>query len=94
MRWPWINECKEVIYCFERVSGLQKNLAKSCLLEINLNDDEVKEFAGMMRCSIQYWPLGHPLGGETQVYGFLGAIGLNVSKIDLQLETRLFIFER
>lgn len=37
---------------------------------------------------------GAPFRGETQVYGFLGAIGLNVSKIDLPLETRLFIFER
>lgn len=35
------------------------NLVKSSLLGINLNDEEVKEFAGIMICSIQNWPISY-----------------------------------
>lgn len=42
-------------YCFETVpvSGLEVNLGTSSNLGINLNGEEVKEFAGIMGCSIQ-----------------------------------------
>lgn len=44
---------------------------------INLNDEEVKEFAGIMRCSIQNWPisfLGLPLGGKHKSMAFWGQL--------------------
>ena len=52
---------------FSSVSGLKINFAKSTLLGINLQEEEVMYLVDLVKCAVGAWPikyLGIPLGGR------------------------------
>ncbi|XP_039013824.1 uncharacterized protein LOC120143590 [Hibiscus syriacus] len=58
---------KRVFHAFQVISGLQLNMKKSKLFGVNLNEEEVQDWANTIGCSVGSFPsnyLGLPLGAN------------------------------
>lgn len=66
---------KKVIYCCGRVIGLEVNLYKSSLMEINVPQEELTR-SEIMECQIESWPINYfwsSFRRQSHFIGFLGA---------------------
>ena len=62
---------KKVLDEFCKALGLKVNRSKSSLLRINLEEEEVRKYAGALGCSKGEWLikyLGVPLGGKHEIF--------------------------
>lgn len=64
---------KEMVCCFEEISGFKINLAKSRVVGVNLSEEELMTTANLWDCAAGSWPLsylGMPLGGKANKKAF------------------------
>lgn len=68
---------------FERILGLKVNFAKSSVARIGVVDSEVSQYAQLLGCRVEEWPLkylGMPLGGRHNFEVFWNLVVEKVNK--------------
>lgn len=95
----WVEEeqvrrMKDILTIFETIYGLKINVAKTMLKGIEVERDELQQYAQILGCKTDIWPLnylGLPLGGVPRSLSFWDLV---LERVNNKLASwkRLYLF--
>lgn len=56
-RKDYIRNLRNILSCFERISGLKVNLGKCKVVGLNISEQELNNYAHLLGCEKESWPL-------------------------------------